>query len=207
MSISKSDILKKAIYKALDEGVDLSTNENRKKFWQDFCNTHSNFDVDTGRPLFVKVCKKCYENLGVDQSKVGLSRKKTYMYNRELAEKMMQEHQEPRKETVQEPPQDKMLHIQDESIVNSIKYDHWTLQSASALIRCMLAPLYLKYPHLQLSDDEIEALARMWLPTLQRYGSELVQYVILPLLGFLGIIGTHIYKGYKLHKEKSHNQN
>lgn len=55
MNMSRSDILRKAINKALDEEIDLSTSEKRKEFEEKFRQSNPDFDCD--RTLFVKIYK------------------------------------------------------------------------------------------------------------------------------------------------------
>lgn len=200
MTASRSDILRKAISKALDEGVDLTTTEQRKEFEKKFRESRPDFDCD--RTLFVKIYKQCYENRNVDLATVNLSKKKKY--NTELADEIARKVKESKmKQAASEQPSIEIQQIQDKSIAHAIKYNHWTVQSAGAIIRGLFSPLKAIWPEIELSKDTTDAIAEMWIPSLQRYGSEKMQYLVLPAIATGETLVSHMYTGYRLHKEQS----
>lgn len=199
MPESRSDILRKVISKALDEEIDLSTSDKRKEFEKKFRESNPDFDCD--RTLFVKIYKQCYENRNVDLTTVHLSKKKKY--NTDLAAEIAKKVKESKIESAvsEQPPVE--LQIQDKSITYAIKYNHWAVQSAGAIIRGLLSPLYAIWPEIELSKDTTDSIAEMWIPSLQRYGSEKVQLLVLPTIATGEILASHMYAGYRLHKEQS----
>jgi len=199
MSQSTSDILRKAIREELDQGADYFTTLKRDEFHKKFLKSHP--DITCDRTLIVKIFKEIYEERGVDLYSVGLSRKKRY--NVKLAEKIKQQHKEQTESTQPEQTFEPLPQVQYESVLHAIKNDQLTVQSTGALIRCFLSPLEAKYPEIKLEDDTIEQLGKMCLPSLQRYGSEMMQYFILPMLSTLTLLGTKAYTGYRIKKEKN----
>lgn len=201
MSQSKSDILRRAIYKAIDGEVDLSGPSQRHEFEQNFRKSHPDFDCD--RTLFVKIYKECFKNRNLDLEKAGLTRKKTPQYDTELAAKLHEQAKESKTEqTAPEQPPMETPKIQ-ENVAHAIKYNHWTVSSVGALFRGFLAPLQEIWPEMELSKDTIDPIAEMWIPTLQRFGSEKVQYLVLPAIAATEILASHIHKAHRLHKEQS----
>ncbi len=51
-------------------------------------------------------------------------------------------------------------------------------------------------------EDDIDALAKMWLGTIQRYGSKKAGFFGMIALGTISVIGPKIYAGYCMKKEK-----
>ena len=198
LTISKSDFLRKPINKALDQGIDLSTSEKRNEFEKDFRESHPDFECH--RTLFVKIFKQCFTVRNIDQITVHISREKRY--NTKLADELKKQHKERTESTPSEQISEFIPEIQYKSVMNSIKNDHLTVQSTGALFRCLLSPLETNYPEIKLSDDTIEQLGKMWLPSLQRYGSEMIQYIVLPTLVTVVLLGSKVYAGYRIKKEK-----
>lgn len=77
------------------------------------------------------------------------------------------------------------------------------MQSAGAIFRGLLSPLKAIWPEIELPKEDIDNIARMFIPTLQRFGSEKVQYLVLPGIASGELLASHVYTGYKLHKEQS----
>jgi len=90
MPQSTSDMLRKAIRKELDQGIDYSTTLKRDEFHEKFLKSHP--DIECDRTLIVKIFKEIYEERGVDLYSIGLSRKKKY--NVKLAEQIKQQYKE-----------------------------------------------------------------------------------------------------------------
>lgn len=196
MPQSISDMLRKAIRKELDQDADYSDTAKRYEFHKRFLETYP--DVTCDRTLIVKIFKECYEERGVDLYSVGLSRKKRY--NVKLADEMKKQVEIAKQEQKAEPviPEEQ---IQAESIPE-LKYDYLTVQSVSAVFRGMFSPLRAISPELELSKEDADLLAEMWIPGIRRLGNEKFQYLVLPAIGACGILGTHVYEGYRLHKEQ-----
>lgn len=190
-------MLRKAIRKELDEGTDYSDTAKRNEFHKRFLEDHPGITCD--RTLIVKIFKEIYEERGVDLYSVGLSRKKKY--NVKLAEKIKKQHKERTESTPSEQTPEPTPEIQYKTVLYAIKNEHLTVESTSALVRCLLSPLEMKYPEMRISDDDIEQIGKMCLPSLQMYGSEFVQYVVLPILATTVMLGTKAYAGYKLHNK------
>ena len=76
------------------------------------------------------------------------------------------------------------------------------MQSVSAVFRGMFSPLRAISPELELSKEDADLLAEMWIPGIRRLGNEKFQYLVLPAIGACGILGTNVYEGYRLHKEQ-----
>lgn len=196
LTISISDMLRKAIRKELSQGADYSTTAKRNEFHEDFLESHP--DIECDRTLIVKIFKEIYEERGVDLYSVGLSRKKRY--NVKLADEIKKKVEIAKQEQKAEStiPEEQ---IQSESIPE-LKYDNLTVQSVSAVFQGMFSPLRAISPELKLSKEEADLLAEMWIPGIRKLGNEKFQYLVLPTIGACGIIGTHVYEGYRLHKEQ-----
>lgn len=196
MPQSISDMLRKEIRKELSQGADYSTTAKRNVFHEKFLKRHHGIECD--RTTVVKIFKEIYEELGVDLYSVGLSRKKKY--NEELASKIKQQH---KKRTESAPPKqtpEPLLQIQD--AVSEMNFDYSSVESTSATIRCLFAPLEAKYPGAKLSDSTIEQLGQMWHPSVQRCESEMIRYIVIPALATLVLLGSHAYTGYCIKKQK-----
>jgi len=193
---SISDMLRKEIREELDQGADYSTTAKRNEFHEKFLKRHP--DITCGRSLISRRFKEIYEERGVDLYSVGLSRKKRY--NVELANEIKNRVKIAKQEQKVEDamPEDQ---IRDES-VPELKYDYLTVQSVSAVFRGMFSPLRAISPELELSKEEADLLAEIWIPGIRKLGNEKFQYLILPAIGACGIIGTHVCEGYSLHKEQ-----
>ena len=86
--------------------------------------------------------------------------------------------------------------------LSPVPYNHWSAIAIGAVFDGLLAPLRAMTPEIKgLSDEDKESIGRMFLPGFQRFGNELFQYVIFPLIGTAGILGPKIAKGRRLHKE------
>ena len=196
LTISISDMLRKDIRKELDQGVDYSTTAKRNEFHEKFLKSHPN--ITCGRALISRRFKEIYEERGIDLYSVGLSRKKRY--NVKLADEIKKQVEIAKQEQKAELaiPEEQ---IQSESIPE-LKYDYLTVQSVSAVFRGMFSPLRAISPELELSKETADLLAEMWIPGIRKLGNEKFQYLVLPTIGACGIIGTHVYEGYRLHKEQ-----
>ena len=83
-----------------------------------------------------------------------------------------------------------------------IVYDQWSAIAIGAVFEGLLSPLRAVWPEMRgLTDKEKESIGEMFLPGFQRFGNELFQFFIFPLIGTVGILGPKIAKGRKLHKE------
>jgi len=196
VSQSISDILQKAINKALDDGVDLSDSHKRNEFEQKYRNDHPNFECH--RTTFNKAFQKVFKSRGMDLTQLKITRKKKY--NVKLAKKI---HEQNASKIEQETSEPQQIQTQTdyEIVAEAIKDDVWTKESACAFWRCITTPMTMGNPELQLSDDEISDLANMWLGGLNRYASEKVRLFTLFAFGTISVLGPHVYKGYKLHKQ------
>ncbi|MEX0862603.1 hypothetical protein [Nitrosopumilus sp.] len=194
MPQSISDMLRKEIRKELDQGADYSTTAKRNEFHEKFLKRHP--DITCDRTLISRRFKEAYEERGVDLYSVGLSRKKKYN------EKLAAEINEKAKISKQEAEPEMHKEQLQESVIPELKYDYLTVQSVSAVFRGMLSPLRAINPELELSQEEADCLAQIWIPGIKKLGSEKFQYLVLPTIGACGMIGTHVYEGYRLHKEQ-----
>jgi len=199
---SISDILQKAINKALDEGVDLSDSQKRKEFELKYRKDHPNFKCH--RTTFNKAFQKVFKSRGMDLTQHKITRKKKY--NVKLAKQI---HEQNASKVEQETPEPQQILPQTdyEVVAEAIKDDVWTKESACAYWRCITTPMTMGNPELQLSDNEISDLANMWIGGLNRYASEKARLFTLLAFGTISVLGPHVYKGYKLHKQAQINKN
>lgn len=195
---SKSDILRKIIFKAIDDGVDLSTTAQRNEFLQEYLESHPDFSCH--RTLFVKICKQCHKDRNIDLHTVRLSRKKKY--NVKLAEKLKQEHKERTESAISEQIPDVPQILSPEDLIHELNNNNLNVKFTESLFRGILAPLEAKYPEIKLSDDTYEQLGKMWHPSIEKCDSELLKYVILPTLSAIALLGTKVHTGYRIKKEK-----
>lgn len=198
MTLSKSDILRKIIYKALDDEIDLSTTAQRNEFLQNYL--ESNPDFTCHRTLFVKICKQCHKDRNIDLHTVSLSRKKKYNVN--LAKKLKQEHIERTEPTLHEQIFDESIQLQTNDMIHELDNDHLSVKFTESLFRGFLAPLEAKYPEIKLSDDTYEQLGKMWYPSIEKCDHGMLKYIILPALSAVTMLGTKIHTGYCVKKEK-----
>ena len=198
MSQSKSDILRKIINKALDDGVDLSTSTLRNEFLQDYLDSHPDFSCH--RTLFIKICKQCYKDRNIDLITVRLSKKKRY--NVKLAEKINQEQKERTESAISEQTFDESIPLQTNDLIPELTTDHLSVKFTESLFRGLLAPLESKYPEAKLSDDEIEQLGKMWHPSIEKCDDEFLKYIVLPTISAITLLGTKVHKGRRIKKEK-----
>jgi len=185
-------MLRKAIRKELGDGVDYSDTAKRNEFHERFLEDHPGITCD--RTLIVKIFKEIYQERGVDLYSVGLSRKKKY--NVKIAEKIKKQ-AEISKQNAESAIQEEQV---QEPVIPVLEYDNLTVQSVSAVFQGMLSPFRAISPELKMSQEETDLLAEMWIPGIKKFGSEKFQYLVLPAIGASGIIGTHLYEGYRRHK-------
>lgn len=196
---SKSDILRKIIFKAIDDGVDLSTTAQRNEFLQEYLESHPYFLCH--RTLFVKICKQCHKDRNIDLHTVRLSRKKKY--NVKLAEKLKQEHKERTESVISEQIPAVPQQLQPEELVQEINNGNLSVKFTESLFRGYLAPLEAIYPEIQLSDETYEQLGKMWHASIEKCDSDLLKFIILPTLSAMTLLGTKISTGRSIKKEKN----
>lgn len=198
MPQSTSDMLRKAIRQELDQGADYSTTAKRNEFHKKFLKRHP--DRSCGRTLISRRFKEIYEERGVDLYSVGLSRKKRY--NTELADEINKAQKAKKESEIPQPEHESIFQVQKKIIENALECEAWTETSARAFVKCMLYPLTAAYPEIEMPEEDIDALAKLWLGTIRRYGSEKARFFGMLALGTISVIGPKIYAGYCMNKEK-----
>ncbi len=101
--------------------------------------------------------------------------------------------EKPQVEIVNEEIQQRQSAPQVRELVQ-IKNEHIDPIAVESTFEGLWTILKLKWPLENLTNEEIQALGRMWLPIFKRYFSENWAYIGLPFLAAIGIFGKHIIK-------------
>ncbi len=86
---------------------------------------------------------------------------------------------------------------------NVISYYTLTVKHVSAFFAALYLVIKVKWEFLEdLTPEEKETLAEMWLPAFQKYLGENWKLIILPFVGTIGLLSPKIAKARKLQKTK-----
>jgi len=106
-------------------------------------------------------------------------------------------------EIINEELKQKESEIQPQTEQIQVKNEHIEAEAIESALGGLWALIKLKYPELdQLTKEEKESLARMWLPAFRKYLNEYWTYLGMPLLATIGILANKIKKARDKKKEK-----
>lgn len=207
---SQSDILRKEIYRAIDEGRDLSTSDSRNEFFEEVCKSYPDiFDKRRSRTLFVKIIQGCLEKRGKNLHQYHLKRKTEFRFNPKLnatlASKSVEPISKPEAKHVSEP-QLKDAPTEQQQIQPPIQ-NHWSKKAISSLFQSVFMPLKAMNPDMELlTEEEGNHLADMWYNTFSKIEDEKIRDIVFPAIGTLGIVSSKIIKARKLRKVREKEQ-
>ena len=208
MKPSKSDLLRKAIFRGLDENYDFSNRSSRKQFWFDFCESNSDvFDKDKDRTLFVKIIQDCLKKRGLDPASFGLKRRNYRFdigYSASLAPNLVEsvalpiETKSSSQQILLQKPKEEGCKPED-----LVQFDK---EAVGSFFQSLFLSFSAINPHMELlTVQEKNALSDMWNAAFQRLGKT-EREVLLPLIGTLGIFSSKVIKARKQRKTKEKEQ-
>ncbi|MGI0096884.1 MAG: hypothetical protein ACREAJ_00705 [Nitrosopumilaceae archaeon] len=203
MKPSKSDLLRKDIYRGLDESYDFSNRYSRKQFWFDFCESNSDvFDKDKDRTLFVKILQDCLKKRRIDPASLGLKRRNYRFdieYSSSLAPKLVKSLALPREPT-KSSAQQIVLQKPIEDGFKQVEQDLFDKEAVGSFFQSLFLSFSAINPYFELlSVQEKNALADMWYAAFQRLGKT-ERELLIPAIGTLGIFSSKVIKARKERK-------
>ena len=203
MKPSKSDLLRKDIFRGLDESYDFSNKYSRKQFWHDFCESNSDvFDKDKDRTLFVKILQDCIKKRGIDPASFGLKRRNYRFdigYSSSLAPNLVESMALPLENT-ESSSQQVLLQKPHEDGFKSVEEELFDKEAVGSFFQSLFMSFTAINPYLELlSVQEKNALADMWHAAFQRLGKTEKEF-LMPAIGTLGIFSSKVIKARKQRK-------
>lgn len=205
---STGELLKDYIDKLIEDDYDFSHASKRREAMHAFCelNKDKGFKPEKIRTYFRKILTKCLTEKDIDPRPTGVGKRELRAVPAPsgIVPKITPE-PVPSSTTTEQPktlapPEDQQQEQAGEE--KQVTYEI-TKQHVAAFCVALYLVLKIKWSLLEdLTTDEKNTLAEMWLPCFQRYMGEKMKLVILPTIGTIGIIAPKIHDARKLKKEK-----
>ena len=196
--VSKADLMKKELHGMFDQDAPLKLSSDRTNKFKEICNKFR-WDYEKTRTTIQKAFKQVVKERKLNPSDYGIGNK-IPRYVTDMDAQITPELQpgavEPKVEQTQTT-------TTVAPVTTPRQIQNFDEKGVAASFNAIFLMFRLAYPDLELlTEDEKDALGRMWLPAFTKYLTEKWAIIGVPTIATLGIFLSKIIKARKIKKEK-----
>jgi len=210
--VSQNTQIAEFLSELFKQNYNFSSQKSRSDALTNYCKKYKIIDKKKVRSAFYPALNKMLEESGIPPQTFGLKKTKPLSVNSDLIPHI---HPEPVPDTTK--PKGNAGMISNTGQASEITQPRLspdgrlltdemyviTTRHVGAFFAALYLVLKLKWKFLEdLSEEDKTALAEMWLPAFQRYLSDKMKLIVLPVIGTIGLMAPKIQKAKQLAKKE-----